>query len=1390
MAQSARQELELLRQKKIDSESAESPRSELERLRIVQTQSVPAEPPKPTIGERFKGAGLSLLKGFPQVGKSVTDLAAIITPKPFKDEVGAVQDFFQRGIDSVDAFRPESVKRSQQRGFINQETGNLQVPSPEAIVDPLLSSIPQIPFFLGGAAVIKPALLAAKVSPKIAAALGFGITNTALVAPGQYFEILKEAKAAGVSDQMAIAQAKTALKLNIPLTMVTGTVGAKIAGLTGAQSKSLIGALVKGFLAEAPFEGIEEASQSAISDVSRGRDINLAAVADRGLIGAAAGGLPGSAIAALNQGVGETPAPAPEPSIVGPVIEALKRDTGGLVEPLATEAAPVAPPAQATLPLDEVPVEEGVEVVEKQVEPEPEPTLPKPTTKLFTEEAANAARERLKSKLGTPQAGLDPESLKDAAVVAGFHVEQGARTFTAFSKAMIKDFGDAIKPFLRDLYESVRKQFKFEGMDAEVKVETEPPVEPIIHSDKQKVALEKAGIGHGDKTVLETVNERLTTALDEVVAAKGDPDSRRQSIIDRFHGLRAAEKNIGGIPWERSPYTAARMSTGLPTVMEAVNLYGAPIIKDGTVSIKPGSLGLLDALRPAGANIDSMLGWQVGRRAKLLKKQDREKNFTNEDIDALLSLNKGNETSFQEAADNLNELKTSILDFAEFSGGIIDGEARAAWDHSEYIPFYRIDGDDSLVPRGKVSAPRLKKGLSGQTAGIRRLKGGKNILNDPLSNITRNFTKLIDASLQNRAALLAVDELGGLYFKKIAPTVKPVLIPMAQVKKHLLDNGMSKQSFDVLPEKALNGVQKMLSITAPTDENVVRVMRDGKPEFYEVLESNALRAMTSFGDVPRGTIKRMAMWFKHLLTATVTATLEFSGANAIRDTGSTFLFTDKPLTHIPRVAKSIFKTLRRDKTTQELMMAGSSFIGGHYFNGDPDVVARHIRRQLRRKGLKGKGLKGFLDTIAGTPAAIWNAWLNFSSAIENANRRALFDAGQAVGKPLLQSMFEAKDLLDFSMHGDAELMRHLVDTVPFFGARTQGIYKTGRVAAENPKTLAIRGAQMATFTIALTLWNLKHYKEEFEDLQEWDKNAYWHIAPGTLQHTRIPKPFEFGVFFATVPERLVTSAAGIDENKESLDALMSVTMENLGLNPIPQILRPITEQLANKNWFTGRPIESVRDKNRLPINRAEFYTSDTMKKLSGLLGGKVSPKRLEALWRGYTAGMGDYILATVDWMIRQARGDNNRPAWSIRDYPGIGRFVRGGNPAISTASVTEFYDLFDLAEQYEDAVKTNIMDGKPKEDTEKILKEWGWLIGGIEKSKRARAGVRLTGTSKFRQVQKKMTDARKAIEAVFKDKKLSPLEKRKRIDAITKSRNDGVRDFVKQVKDRQLTGGE
>jgi len=95
--------------------------------------------------------------------------------------------------------------------------------------------------------------------------------------------------------------------------------------------------------------------------------------------------------------------------------------------------------------------------------------------KVFTAEAADKARDLLRKKLSGNQlnSGIDPEIMLAGIQLAGYHIEAGARTFAEYSKAMIQDVGDAVKPYLRSFYEGVRHfpEFDSGGMTSSIELD-------------------------------------------------------------------------------------------------------------------------------------------------------------------------------------------------------------------------------------------------------------------------------------------------------------------------------------------------------------------------------------------------------------------------------------------------------------------------------------------------------------------------------------------------------------------------------------------------------------------------------------------------------------------------------------------------------------------------------------------------------------------------------------------------------------------------------------------------------------------------------------------------------------------------------------------------------
>lgn len=371
-----------------------------------------------TLGEFTGGLGVDLLQGLTRVPESLADAIgwafgggeSLLTPQAKAD--------IQGSRDYLETLKPASYRGEQAVPIIRRdEVGGIEgvnVPSAESIGGTLTSSLPQIPTLLyGGGGLRTAAQQVLPNSPRIAAALGYGGANAALVAPTGAEDVRMQALERGASEDEASSAANKAFAMLAPLTAITGGVGGAASAGQGQQSSNLFSALIRGFLADAPFEGAEEAGQSIAGNVALGDAINWADAAEAGAQGTIAGGLPGAAIAALETRarpsvteslppIGDTFADLiPE---VTPEQAAQTLGLRGERGPEATRPAPVPAAAPVAAPVEpspiDIPREDTADLEAALAEIEPQPVEP-PARRVDEVEGARLNELRALRREGT-----------------------------------------------------------------------------------------------------------------------------------------------------------------------------------------------------------------------------------------------------------------------------------------------------------------------------------------------------------------------------------------------------------------------------------------------------------------------------------------------------------------------------------------------------------------------------------------------------------------------------------------------------------------------------------------------------------------------------------------------------------------------------------------------------------------------------------------------------------------------------------------------------------------------------------------------------------------------------------------------------------------------------
>jgi Large polyvalent protein associated domain 38 len=892
------------------------------------------------------------------------------------------------------------------------------------------------------------------------------------------------------------------------------------------------------------------------------------------------------------------------------------------------------------------------------------------------------------------------------------------------------------------------------------------PQDPLTEARRKAGLSSKSGTA---RSALDSIGRAFSNGLRIVREANLRSEllwEARQGGLDQFAGALRVERQTFGqmLPAEQSPYVAMRLANGgTSSVMRALMMHGqAKWAANGQHLEKmDGTAGLLDILQPLGKDLDDWFGWMIGNRAERLMTEGRENNFTAEDIKALKALGENTEADpgrrarFVAVAQKYAAFKRSVLDVAE-GAGLIDAEARAVWDKSDYIPFYRVMDESEMGVAGG-QRPTGKRGLSGQSSGIRTLTGGDSALGDPMENLLMNFSRLIDASLKNNALLKVVDKYAGETgpLQKIGYDMSRASVPAAEVRKHLVNNGTPEAIMSAVPDSVFDGMAKMWSIQAPADPDVIRVMRNGKPEFYRVDDPLLLRSLTSFVpfDFPGLGLARA---FKRVLTATVTATPEFMLRNFIRDAVSSAMISRDGWSPVD-AAKGIRDSWKVSPLTEAAMFSGSSFQSGSVNAADPTQTANAMRRALRAKGFDASSADAFVSSIVDKGWRGWELYREAGEALENANRSAVARSVADRGGSPTEALYEYKDLMDFNLRGSWAVYQVLADTVPFLNARVQGLYRLGRA---DPARVVKYGMVMAMASVALAMMNAG--QDWYEELADWDKDTYWHFKVGG-QHFRLPKPFELGVIFATMPERLFRAIQGYDSWKKFGSRSYANVRDQLKVDPVPQILNPLVDAWRNKDTFTDRPIETLGDLNKRPNARFDQNTSPTTTAIVSAAPGVadfvgLSPKKLEFLVQGYFGAIGSYALGLADLAVREATDAPPRPALRADDLPVVKAFYRA-DPARGTVFESDLYALRDEANKIYAEFKQAQKDASSSGDESKVEALVEQERENLEAYRPLNAGAN------------RMAKIRKERNAILADRTMSPEEKRKRIDELQAQTN-------------------
>ncbi|MBW2037894.1 MAG: hypothetical protein JRI41_10560, partial [Deltaproteobacteria bacterium] len=337
---------------------------------------------------------------------------------------------------------------------------------------------------------------------------------------------------------------------------------------------------------------------------------------------------------------------------------------------------------------------------------------------------------------------------------------------------------------------------------------------------------------------------------------------------------------------------------------------------------------------------------------------------------------------------------------------------------------------------------------------------------------------------------------------------------------------------------------------------ILSYMVKGKRKYFKVKDLELFNALSGV-NIQKfdGILMKMFGRSKRWLTYGATFGPAFRVANMMRDTLQTAM-VNKSFLPVWDSLKGAYKAYTEHPDYVAMMSGGGGFSLGYVRGDDPRAMARHIRKVIRKAHKKSNTL---------SPLNLLEWWEKVGSASENAARVQLYANLRKKGETHLVAGFKARDVLDFSLSGDSQVIQTMIRTMPFLGARMQGLYKMGRAYGEDKSAFLLKGAILAGLSLAW--WAGIKDDERYKELEDWEKWTYRHFWIGDT-HFRLPRAFEVDAIFSSSVESIADVLSKNEEGRHIMNFIGQTMRDTFALD-VPQLVKPLYEQAKNEIGFTG-----------------------------------------------------------------------------------------------------------------------------------------------------------------------------------------------------------------------------
>ena len=805
---------------------------------------------------------------------------------------------------------------------------------------------------------------------------------------------------------------------------------------------------------------------------------------------------------------------------------------------------------------------------------------------------------------------------------------------------------------------------------------------------------------------------------------------------------------------------------------------------------------------------------------------DAEVLAENEDIvDEVLAKH----PTWAEIASKVTAFSNAVLEYIK-DAGLISGEEydHLVEMHRDYVPMYVL----TILDENGRPTSDYKDGARIASVWKPISEMDKNTVRvPPLESIIKNTHFLINLALENEFKKSIVDAVGD--------SAPDIVNPIARIEKG--EHGVTvEQLEEIVDTEGMTDEQiamllKLSSSRMIGDRGRIAVLRDGTTEIYDVDPGiyHVVSNMAKSNTAPWMKFLAAISGAKLLRTGAVLAP-EFTMRNPLRDIlGSSilgnFVLPLNPYHFMKALSQYIGNT---DMFYQWINSGGSlgSMLGTDINEARREVLGANEKKsqqevyELKRSSLHGKkeymlSASGLLQLIS---PVFWGrrgvgAIRTISEGMESVSRLSTYDRRlHALMKDVADGKMSIRDAqlmaayesvegsIDFLRQGEwaADVNR----VWPFFSALLGGVDTTFKKLAYDPTGMTTKshrakvwgsGAMLAA--ASLFLWNQYKDDEEYKAIPLKVKLMAWPVKIGD-SWWYIPKPFELGFIFATLPElfaqHVYDNEPGLIE--DALEGFLHTTLPSGLPFPIPVA---IGQAAANYDMFYDARIEGRTDETLPRHMRYSSHTSIVARELGAeakklrnmpLIGKGfdegLSPKKIDFIVRGAGGGLARFAVQLISDSIRVTKPEiyGNAPSkhyiwWKISaETPGIMGLVDPA-PLRRTIHVEKFYEYLNKSRHTMGAMNSITSGGGTHDDMVTALSEdWFWV---------GAAGA-IAGQAEM------MSDINKSISMLEhggmleKGGTMSPDERRDKIDELITNRNTLAKMTVEKIDEQheKITG--